>query len=843
MENIDYEQAKEQLTKIFNENIGHRHIVFWYDAPKNFYEDVKRDSFDNVKILIYENNPFTIKTILEIDDKESNYLVYVPYDKPKDAENWLIDTTLYSEEYYADIVALTMKKLNLTSNTLRSVVERHVTFFNAQSRIDALNKIVDVNDGLSVSEFELAMMSSLVKNTYNRIDYILKEIIFDNLEDGEKYKLLNKYGFRDLFWNLISEKYSYSGLENIKELRQSFLLTALSKKVDIKITTPILKNKIIQSNTEECEIFVDQILMADKRYIDLDKTVWDELKIGELISTKGIEALKSCDTFREFDEFITKSIITALANGSYDYDSYLRLINDKRVASRWYPDFEKTYNFILELIRFYKSLNIEIEENQDAEKYIHDYCKDFWKVDNAYRHVISTYRELEEQDDNETKLINDVDNRYESNFLNRLGQAFSKSLKAKEPDFSFGSVKLSKDFFRSNVDRGNKKKQFVIISDALRYEVGEDLVKAINLKDNFKGKATLDYQISTLPSITMFGMASLLPNRALSYENKQVLVDGKSTKSTIERNAILASRSDGYAAITYDDIYKKTRDELRNYMKDKSLVYIYHDTIDNAGEHDETNVFLSCDKAIEEIVALIGKLYNTLQISNYIVTSDHGFVYRNKKIDESSKYSNISSMGFDDFSQRYIVVKGQEEVNFTNKFEMNYLGNCNSSVIVPYGYDMFKKSGGGIQYIHGGASLQELITPIITLSEMRSYVKGEIAEPVKVRLKSVNRRIMNKSFTLTFEQCEKVGDKKTEAHVKVFFMDEDQHVISDEKVFIANKTTDNINERSIDMRFLLKNLDYDRNKRYYLVMKNADTDELLETEIPFVIDIVKFKMF
>lgn len=843
MDNIDYEQAKEQLTKIFNTNIGHRHIVFWYDAPKNFLEDVKNDSFDNAKILIYENNPFTIKTILEIEDKDSNYLVYVPYEKPKAAENWLIDTTLYSEEYYADTVALTMRKLNLISNALRGVVERHIAFFNAQYRIDALGKIVDINDELSSSELELGMMSALVKNNYNRIDYILKEIIFDDLEDGEKYKLLDKYGFKEFFWNLVSEKYSYSGIESVKELRHSFLLTALSKKVDISITTPILKNKIIKSNTEECEIFVDQILIGDKRYIDLDKAVWDELRIGELISTKGIESLKSCDTFKEFDEFITKSIITALANGSYDYEAYLRLIKDKRVASKWYPDFEKIYNFILELINFYKSLNVVIEDNQDAEKYIHEYCKEYWKVDSAYRHVISAYKDLDEQDDEETKLINDVDNRYETNFLNRLGPVFSKSLKAKEPEYSFGSVKLSKDFFRSNVDRGNKKKQFVIISDALRYEVGEDLVKAINSKDNFKGKAALNYQMTTLPSITMFGMAALLPNKVLSYENKQVLVDDKSTRSTSDRDAILKARSDGYAAIQFDEIYKKTRDELRNYMKDKSLVYIYHDTIDNAGEHDELNVFPSCDKAVEEIVALITKLYNTLQISNYIITSDHGFIYRNKKVEESSKYSNISSMGFDDFSQRYIVVNGQEEVNFTNKFEMNYLGNCNSSVIVPYGYDLFKKSGGGIQYIHGGASLQELITPVITLSEMRSYVKGETAEPVKVRLKSVSRRIMNKSFVLTFEQCEKVGDKKTEAHVKVFFMDENQNVISDEKVFIANKTTDNINDRSIDMRFLLKNLDYDRNKRYYLVMKNADTDELLETEIPFVIDIVKFKMF
>jgi hypothetical protein len=278
-------------------------------------------------------------------------------------------------------------------------------------------------------------------------------------------------------------------------------------------------------------------------------------------------------------------------------------------------------------------------------------------------------------------------------------------------------------------------------------------------------------------------------------------------------------------------------------MRDKSVVYIYHDTIDNAGEHDENNVFAACDKAIEQIVSLIKKLYNVLQISNYIVTSDHGFIYRNKKIDESSKYKSISFMGIDDYSQRYAIVHDDTELSFTNRFSMGYLGDCDSKVIVPYGYDLFKKAGGGIQYIHGGASLQEIITPIVTLSEMRSSASVNIVEPVKVRLKSVIRKIMNKSFPLQFEQCEKVEDKKKEANVKVYFIDEDRNVISDEKIFIANKTTDNLNDRTIEMRFLLKNQNYDRDKRYYLVMEDAETGNELCQEIPFVIDIVKFKMF
>lgn len=841
--NIDFEQAKEQLEKIFSEPNGHRKIVFWYDAPKNFEDSLKAESLSNAKTLFYENNPFTIKTIVDIDDTESNYLVYFPCEKIKDSENWLEDISLYATEYYADTVALTMRKLSLTSGSLRAIIEHHIHFFDSQSRIDSLGKKVELNDSVSPFELELAMMSVLVKNqNYNKIDFIVKELLFDDLTGGEKYKQLLKYGFSDTFWNLVGEQFFYSGKEEISELRKSFLLTSMSKKVSFRMETPILKSLVINNNSENIEIFVDQVLKPDDRYPLLEKSVWDELKIGDLISTKGIDAIGSCDTFKEFDEFIVASIMSALSNGSYDYDSYTKIINDKRIVSRWYNDYRSEYGFILAVIAFYKLVNVEIDEGQDSEAYIHEYAKNWWKVDNAYRHVFTFYMSIKEPTDDVSNLIKDIDSKYENRFLNKIGPAFSASLKVKEPNYSFGSISSSVNFFRTQINH-QAKKQFVIISDALRYEVAQDLVTAINQKDNFKGRASIGYQTTTLPSITMFGMAALLPNHAISYRDKKVYVDGKPSDGTVNRDSILKAQNSQYAAISYDAIIDMNKAELREYMRDKSLVYIFHDTIDNAGEHDESHIFEACDKAIDQIIALISKLYNGLQISNYIVTSDHGFIYRNKKLQEADKYKSISFMGLSDMSQRYVIVDDDTELSFTNKFEMNYLGDCSSKVIVPYGYDLFKKQGGGIQYVHGGASLQEIVTPVVTLSEMRSGSSINVVEHVKVRLKSVNRKIMNKSFSLQFEQLEKVGGKKTEANVKVYFVDENKDIISDEKVFIANKVTDLLSERTIEIRFLLKNQDYDRNKRYYLVMEDANTGDLLQAEIPFVIDIVKFKMF
>ena len=60
MSESSYVEAKQQLEAMFNKPTDSRHIIFWYDEPKNFEEDIKRevegDGFSNAKIIIYNNN-------------------------------------------------------------------------------------------------------------------------------------------------------------------------------------------------------------------------------------------------------------------------------------------------------------------------------------------------------------------------------------------------------------------------------------------------------------------------------------------------------------------------------------------------------------------------------------------------------------------------------------------------------------------------------------------------------------------------------------------------------------------------------------------------------------------
>ena len=132
MASIDYQGAKTEIENIFAKADSQRKVIFWYDAPRNFKEDIENDTFNNCKVLICNQNEFEIKKTIEHDDTTSNFLVYVPSERPADTENWLLDILMYGEEYYADTVALTMRRLGITNTDLRKVIENHVKFFDSE---------------------------------------------------------------------------------------------------------------------------------------------------------------------------------------------------------------------------------------------------------------------------------------------------------------------------------------------------------------------------------------------------------------------------------------------------------------------------------------------------------------------------------------------------------------------------------------------------------------------------------------------------------------------------------------------------------------------------------------
>ena len=151
-------------------------------------------------------------------------------------------------------------------------------------------------------------------------------------------------------------------------------------------------------------------------------------------------------------------------------------------------------------------------------------------------------------------------------------------------------------------------------------------------------------------------------------------------------------------------------------------------------------------------------------------------------------------------------------------------------------------NGSGLNFVHGGISLQEMVVPVIDYHFLRNqskqYQRNQKkydTKPVEVSLLSATHKVSNMIFSLNFYQKEPVGDNREAATYQLYFTDSNGKQISDISKIIADKTSDNGQERTFRCSFNLKSLKYDNKEIYYLVI--ADADGLVVSREEFQIDI------
>ena len=153
-----------------------------------------------------------------------------------------------------------------------------------------------------------------------------------------------------------------------------------------------------------------------------------------------------------------------------------------------------------------------------------------------------------------------------------------------------------------------------------------------------------------------------------------------------------------------------------------------------------------------------------------------------------------------------------------------------------------KKKGGGLNFVHGGISLQEMVVPVIEYhflrnqsSEYRKNRSKYDTKPVEIALLSANRKITNMIFSLSFYQKEPVSYNREKATYQLYFTDSTGKPVSDTATIIADKTSDNGQERTFRCSFNLKQLKYSNTEQYYLVI--TDENGMIVSREEFQIDI------
>ena len=195
-----------------------------------------------------------------------------------------------------------------------------------------------------------------------------------------------------------------------------------------------------------------------------------------------------------------------------------------------------------------------------------------------------------------------------------------------------------------------------------------------------------------------------------------------------------------------------------------------------------------------------------------------------------------------EYGRRYAIM--QKGVQPDYLMPVKFLGgNTEFDGFAPRESIRIKMNGGGMNFVHGGISLQEMVVPVIEYHYLRNdsmeYKRNKQkydTKPVTVNLLSANRKISNMIFSLNFYQKDAVSTNREAATYQVYFTDEDGKQISDIQKIIADKTSDNGAERTFRCQFNLKSLKYSNTATYYLVIADEQGLQMPQRE-PFQIDI------
>lgn len=423
------------------------------------------------------------------------------------------------------------------------------------------------------------------------------------------------------------------------------------------------------------------------------------------------------------------------------------------------------------------------------QEYVDRYLTDFYMFDQLYRKSLESHHKLVSEVVPILAALelrkNQLDIEY-AQLANDINVEWLDCVCETDDYFEGISLPRQEDFYqREYGSTDGKSKLVVIISDALRYEVAQELLESLGKEKHI---AKLSAYKGMLPSETKYSKQSMLPHNSLTLVKTEtgvdMAVDGKVLDRIDLRSEYLNSCRTNAICIKYSDYVKNNQATNRDIFK-HPLVYVYHDTIDDAGHgQNPMDVIDACRRSVEQLSALVKSLHATMNVANVIVTSDHGFLYNDLKIEEKDKLQ-IQDADIEKKTRYYLTTKC-DRVEGIVKFPLDKVSAIKAEqqvyIGVPKGTNRIAASG-GYNFTHGGASLQEMIIPIIHSSQRRS----DKTDFVEIKLMTHNLNVVSSRLKFNVLQ-EQVVDMTMQARTIVCAIYQGDKVVSNEATVTLDST-------------------------------------------------------
>lgn len=843
---------KVQIENKLNELFKNHRVIFWNDSESEFSELISNLDINDAEILFPKDiGQFKTKYLIEIENPHQKYIVYSAESEPKFEDDWLLDIRLYSYQFRADRSSLIVAELGLREHHLRDHIKKRSAFFASKERFSKLKSFIKPDD--LVKTIDQKMIAVCAGSDTDTMNDIVCALFYSMSNEGglnatpSGWKNIEKFDLKDIFWDLVYETFLYrSDTPTLRDFLTYLFVTDLS--VALHSDCPASLKQFCIDPGSNAVVLLNTWRDSQKKmesYDKLSEELSEVLDVEHHIEGLTIEDLQDVQTFFITEKIcairLKEKIIQATSNDQLD-----EVVNcaKKRCDMHWAnrnissdyinrEAFASVYTAIEYMAEF---LSLKYSKSQgfsspSHKNIFHNYIKEYYLFDQLYR-LFHEHAAIAAQKgwDILKELGNQMDEIYENWFLTGLSLEWEKH--AALTDWKIEGVENQYSFYETYPEPAMGEKRstaFVIVSDAFRYEAAEEL--KTNLNSRYRFSAELKSMLGVLPSYTDLGMASLLPHTKLSYDSKgRVLVDGELSNSLEQRDNLLKKIKG--AAIKAEDFMSMNRTEAREFIRDKQIIYVFHNKIDAIGDvaKTERGTFDAVRDSIRELENIVSFAINSLQAKYVFVTADHGFIYTRKSPDDVDKYKvsdTIDKEAVIKMNKRFILGSyipiHQEALQGICSNTAGVLKEKDMPFMIPRGLSRFYFTGGA-RFVHGGMSLQEVVIPVITVTQLRGRAKEKTKEGVVgIQILGTQHRITTEKYRVRFLQLDSVSERVKSLSVKVGIFD-DESLISDIKIVTFDSQSSDISERKKEAVLTLKNQTYDPEKNYRLIVRDIKTN-------------------
>jgi hypothetical protein len=382
----------------------------------------------------------------------------------------------------------------------------------------------------------------------------------------------------------------------------------------------------------------------------------------------------------------------------------------------------------------------------DINAWINSYTsKDGWfLLDQAQRRLEAWIANLDE-DPSEHPLVV-VRNAYDD-CCRAMADGFSKAVV--RANWNVTGFLHQTHIYSDVVDQQPRPVAYFLV-DAMRYEMGVELSERLPKAT----EVTVRPAICALPSITPIGMAALQPGASSSFsvveQNEELgaRIDGAFLPDLSARKRFAAARVFTLVDLSLDELLGLQPSKLAKKIGDAQVIFVRSQEIDHAGEAGfNFHARQMMDTVIDNLARGIRKLA-AARVEYAVVTADHGHLFFPSDRDASMR---IDSPGGDevDLHRRCWIGRGGTTPPGCVRVAATALGyDSDLDFVFPLGTGVFK-AGGDLAFHHGGASLQELITPVLTVRTRTAGPDRSVGCPVSAT--GLPETITNRIFSATIQ--------------------------------------------------------------------------------------------